>query len=232
MPPASATGPAVRLGEAAQGALRTVRVNLMWIGLTLLGLVVAGIAPATVAAAEAHRAGRHGATVAVESLMWESFRRQLGPANLRMLPLLVVQAGAAAMVWIVMGGGVPGTASAVVLTGLAVISLAWSTIALAVIVAVPRVREQELLVTWRLAVLLPATVPGRFLGLILGLGAWTVLAAFLWPLALLAGASVPIQLALALLGRRIELLLEDISAESRGARAAAARTGDGPGRGA
>ena len=217
--------------------VRTVRVNLMWIGLTLLGLVIAGIAPATVAAADAHRAARHGAPVAVERVMWESFRRELGPANLRLLPLLIVQSGAAAMAWIVMGGGVPGNGSAMLLAGLAVISLAWSTLALALIVAVPRVREQELLVTWRLAVLLPATVPGRFLGLILGLGAWTVLAALLWPLALLAGASDPIQLALALLGRRIELLLEDISAESRGARAAAARAEaahaeDGAGRGA
>jgi uncharacterized membrane protein YdfJ with MMPL/SSD domain len=72
-------------------------------------------------------------------------------------------------------------------------------------------------VTWRLALLLPGTVPLRFLGLILGLGVWVVVCSLLWPLALLLGAGTAIDLATTLLGRRVELLLEDLdrSAASR-----------------
>jgi hypothetical protein len=98
-----------------------------------------------------------------------------------------------------------------------VASLTWCTASLAVIVAVPRVRRQDPLVTWRLALLLPGTVPLRFLGLILGLGVWVVVCSLLWPLALLLGAGTAIDLATTLLGRRVELLLEDLdrSAASR-----------------
>lgn len=207
----------MRANEAIERVFLLLRVSVLWTLLSLLGLVALGIAPASVAAADALIASRHGARVAVLPVMWRSYREQLVAANLRMLPLLLVQLGAAAMLWIVLGGGAPGTAGAFVLGGAAVASLTWCTASLAVIVAVPRVRRQDPLVTWRLALLLPGTVPLRFLGLILGLGVWVVVCSLLWPLALLLGAGTAIDLATTLLGRRVELLLEDLdrSAASR-----------------
>lgn len=200
----------MRANEVFERVLLVLRVNVMWLLLTLLGLVVAGIAPASVAAGEAFVASRHGASVRVLPLMWSAYRRQFVAANLRLLPLLIVQAGSAAMIWIVIGGGPPGQVPAVVLSGLAVISLAWSLLSAASIVAVPRLRRQDLLATWRIALLLPGALPGRSMLLILALAVWSVLCATVWPLALLVGAATAIDLATSLLGRRTELLLEDL----------------------
>lgn len=201
----------MRANEMIERVLLVLRVNLLWMLLSLLGLVVAGVAPASVAAADALIASRHGAKVRVLPLMWSAYRRQFIGANLRLLPLLVVQLGSAAMIWIVIGGGTPGQVAAFVLSGLAVASLAWSSLSAAAIVAVPRLRRQDLLVTWRLALLLPGALPGRSILLILALSVWLVLCAALWPLALLVGAGAAIDLATSLLGRRTELLLEDLA---------------------
>lgn len=200
----------MRANEVIERVLLVLRVNVMWLLLTLLGLVVAGIAPASVAAGEAFVASRHGARARVLPLMWSAYRGQFVAANLRLLPLLIVQAGSAAMIWIVIGGGTPGQVPAVVLSGLAVISLAWSLLSAASIVAVPRLRRQDLLVTWRIALLLPGALPGRSMLLLLALAVWSVLCATVWPLALLVGAATAIDLATSLLGRRTELLLEDL----------------------
>ena len=210
----------MRANEAFERVFLLLRISVLWALLSLLGLVVLGLAPATVAGADVVIASRHGAKVPVLATMWRSYREHLVPANLRMLPLLLVQLGAAAMLWIVLGGGAPGTVGAYVLGGAAVASLSWCTASLAVIVAVPRVRRQDPLVTWRLALLVPGTVPLRFLGLILGLGVWIVVCSLLWPVALLLGAGTAIDLATSLLGRRVELLLEDLDRSAAASRRA------------
>lgn len=211
-----------RGNEAIERVLLLLRISILWALLSLLGLIVVGVAPASVAGADALIASRHGATVKVLPTMWRSYREHLVTANLRMLPLMVVQVGSAAMLWIVISGGAPGAVGAYLLGGAAVASLSWSTATLAAILAVPRIRRQDLLVTWRLALLVPGALPLRFLALTIGLGIWVAVCSLLWPLAVLLGAGAAIELAVSLLGRRIELLLEDL-----GRSAAARATGRG-----
>lgn len=205
----------LRVNEAIDALLLAVRIQLTWLLLTLLGAVVLGIAPATAAAGDAFLAARHGARVRVLPLMWDSWKREFAPANLRMLPLLIVQAGALAMLWIIMGGGVPGSVPALLLSGAAVISAAWSTVSLAILAVVPRTRRQDLIASWRLALLLPAMVPLRFIGLILLLVAWTALCTVAPPLALLFGAAVAVRIAVWLLSLHLAVLLEDLAATAR-----------------
>lgn len=199
----------LRFNETAETVWLVVRVNLVWILLTGLGLVVLGIAPASVAAADALRASRKGTKVAVLAAMARSWRRQFAGANLRLLPLLAVQAGSATMLWIVLAGAAPGSTATVFLAGLSVISAAWSTVSAAVLVAVPRLRRQDLLVSWRLALLVPGALPGRFIGLVLGLVVWIAVCAALWPLALLVGAATAIEGARLLFDRRVGALLTE-----------------------
>lgn len=203
-----------RLTEGIEHVYLVLRINLVWLMLTLLGLLVLGAAPASVAATDAFLASRHGAQVRVLAVMWESYRRNLVTANLRLLPLMIVQLGSAAMLWILIGGGASGSVGAIILAGLAVVSAAWSTVSAAVLVAVPRVRRQDLLVAWRLALLLPGVIPGRFLSLILLLGVWIVLCTAAWPLALLVGAAAMIDVTTHLLSGRVERLLEDLEDRS------------------
>ncbi|WP_114855976.1 DUF624 domain-containing protein [Brachybacterium sp. YJGR34] len=199
-----------RLSEAVDTLWLALRINLVWILLTLLGLVVLGAAPATAAAAGAFRAARHGVPVRVLPTMWASFRAELLGANLRMLPLLVVQAGSLAMVWMIAAGAVDHPLATAALGTLAAVAAGWATVGLGMIAVVPRVRDQELLVTWRLALMLPAALPLRSLSAVALLLAWVLLCSLLWPLALLVGAATAIGLTGALLVRRTELLLEDV----------------------
>ncbi|SLM97861.1 hypothetical protein FM103_03790 [Corynebacterium xerosis] len=202
----------MHMNEMIEHVYLVLRINIVWTLLSLLGLIVAGVAPAGAAAGDAFIASRHGAPVKVLPLMWESYRRQFVSANLRMLPLMVVQLGSASMIWIVLGGGAANSTMAVVLSGIAVVSAAWSTVSVALLMTVPRVRRQDVLVAWRLAILLPGAVPLRFIGLILLLAVWIVVCTVLWPVALLVGAATGIDIATTLLSRRVELLLEDLEA--------------------
>lgn len=202
----------MHMNEMIEHVYLVLRINIVWTLLSLLGLIVAGVAPAGAAAGDAFIASRHGAPVKVLPLMWESYRRQFVSANLRMLPLMVVQLGSASMIWIVLGGGTANSTMAVVLSGIAVVSAAWSTVSVALLMTVPRVRRQDLLVAWRLAILLPGALPLRFIGLILLLAVWIVVCTFVWPVALLVGAATGIDIATTLLSRRVELLLEDLEA--------------------
>lgn len=202
----------MRMNETIEHVYLVLRINIVWTLLSLLGLIVAGVAPAGVAAAEAFIASRHGAPVKVLPLMWESYRRQFVSTNLRLLPLMVVQLGSVSMIWIVLGGGTANSTTAVVLSGLAVVSAAWSTVSVAVLMTVPRVRRQDLLVAWRLAILLPGAMPLRFIGLILVLAVWITLCSFLWPIGILVGAAAAIDIATAVLSQRVGLLLEDLEA--------------------
>ncbi|GAA1488282.1 DUF624 domain-containing protein [Brachybacterium sacelli] len=210
------TGPAqvpawvMHMNEAIERVYLVLRVTIVWTLLSLLGLLVMGVAPASVAAADAFIAARHGAKVKVLGTMWASFRIHLISASVRMLPLMIVQLGSASMLWIIVGGGAPSGPMSMVLAGLAVVSGAWSTLSVAVLTTVPRVRRQDVLVSWRLAILLPGALPMRFIALVLGLAVWLTLCSFLWPLAVLVGAGTAIDLATSLLGRRTELLLEDL----------------------
>lgn len=202
----------MHMNEMIEHVYLVLRINIVWTLLSLLGLIVAGVAPAGAAAGDAFIASRHGAPVKVLPLMWESYRRQFVSANLRILPLMVVQLGSASMIWIVLGGGTANSTMAVVLSGIAVVSAAWSTVSVALLMTVPRVRRQDLLVAWRLAILLPGALPLRFIGLILLLAVWIIVCTFLWPVALLVGAATGIDIATTLLSRRVELLLEDLEA--------------------
>lgn len=202
----------MHMNEMIEHVYLVLRINIVWTLLSLLGLIVAGVAPAGAAAGDAFIASRHGAPVKVLPLMWESYRRQFVSANLRMLPLMVVQLGSASMIWIVLGGGAANSTMAVVLSGIAVVSAAWSTVSVALLMTVPRVRRQDVLVAWRLAILLPGAVPLRFIGLILLLAVWIVVCTVLWPVALLVGMATGIDIATTLLSRRVELLLEDLEA--------------------
>ncbi|GAA1300752.1 DUF624 domain-containing protein [Brachybacterium tyrofermentans] len=202
----------MHMNEMIEHVYLVLRINIVWTLLSLLGLIVAGVAPAGAAAGDAFIASRHGAPVKVLPLMWESYRRQFVSANLRMLPLMVVQLGSASMIWIVLGGGTANSTMAVVLSGIAVVSAAWSTVSVALLMTVPRVRRQDLLVAWRLAILLPGALPLRFIGLILLLAVWIVVCTVLWPVALLVGMATGIDIATTLLSRRVELLLEDLEA--------------------
>lgn len=208
--PTQVPGWVLRANAVIDRLLLVVKVNLLWLLLSLAGLIVLGVAPASVAVAEVLIADRHGAGVRVLPRMWASFRAQFLRANVRLLPLLIVQAGSASMLWIVLTGGAPGTAMTIVLSGLAVMSLGWSLLSSAMIVAVPRLLRQDLLIAWRLALLLPGALPGRSVLLVLALTAWTPLCAMLRPLAPLFGAAVAIDLATALLSCRVAGLLEEI----------------------
>lgn len=202
---------ATRVRELLEHVHVVVKVQLVWLGLTLLGLVVAGIAPATCAAAAALTAFRHEEKVRVAPLMWEVYRRELVSSSLRMLPLLLIQLGASAMLWQAALGLEDRSLPILTLGVLAALSLSWATVALAALAVSPRVRDQELLVSWRLAALMPGALPLRSLALMLVLVAWVVTTSLAWPLALLLGGGVAIDLAVALLGRPIALLLEDLS---------------------
>ena len=196
--------------EVIERLLLLVRIHLFWLALTLLGLVVLGLAPATAAASDALLASRESGRVRVLPLMWESYRRQFGRANARMLPLMVVQAGAVLMLSIVLSGAVTSSAAMVVLAIVAAASLGWATASLAAIVASARLRRQDLLVTWRLALLMPGALPGRTIATLVALSAWPLLSVLIVPLSVLLGAAAALDLVIGLLGRRIEELLTQI----------------------
>src|SRR5699024_10984351 len=84
-----------------------------------------------------------------------TYQDAFGPANLRMLPLLVVQAGSLSMLWLMATGALDDPVPSAILGSLAAVSACWATSSLATIATSPRVRRQDLLVTWRLALLLP-----------------------------------------------------------------------------
>jgi len=206
--PAWVTG----LSELIDRLHLVIRINAVWWMLSLLGLVVAGVGPASCAAAEAFIAARHGERVRVLPLMWATYQDAFGPANLRMLPLLVVQAGSLSMLWMTATGALEDPVPAAVLGSLAAVSGGWATSSLAAIATSPRVRRQELLVTWRLALLLPGVLLLRAIPLVVLLGVWLLLCSLAWPMALLLGAGVAINIAVALFAYRIRALLEDLHA--------------------
>src|SRR5699024_2789701 len=138
------------------------------------------------------------------------------PAGIRMLPLMAVQTVALLMLWQAAAGLSSNPAMMAVLGTFGAITAGWAGVSLAAIAVVPRVRDQELLVTWRLALLLPGAVPLRSLALAVLLAAWTLVCTSVWPLGLLLGAGLAIDMAVGLLSRRIALLLEDLSARRTG----------------
>lgn len=198
------------LVEGVEHLYAVVRIQLAWLGLTLLGLIVFGIAPATCAAADALRAQRRGELTRAMPLMWESYRRELVPAGVRMLPLMAVQMLALAMLWQAAAGLSSNPAVMAVLGTLGAIAAGWATVSLAAIAVAPRVRRQDVLVTWRIAVLMPGAVPFRGLALVVLVAAWAVVSTTVWPLAVLLGAGLAVDAAVVLLSTRIGLLLEDL----------------------
>lgn len=201
-----------RLSELIDRLYLVIQVNAVWWMLTLLGLVVAGIGPASCAAAEAFIAARHGERVRVLPLMWAAYKDAFGPANMRMLPLLVVQAGSLSMLWMMASGALQDPVPSAILGSLAAVSGGWATSSLAAIATSPRVRRQDLLVTWRLALLLPGVLLLRAIPLVVLLAVWLLLCSLAWPMALLLGAGVAINIAVAVFAYRIRALLEELDA--------------------
>ena len=201
------------LVEGARHLHVVMCIQLVWLLLTLLGLIVVGIAPATCAAADALRAQRRGELTGVLPRMWESYRRELIPASVRMLPLMAVQVLALAMLWQAAAGLSSNPAMMAVLGTLGAIAAGWATVSLAAIAVAPRVRRQDVLVAWRLALLMPGAVPFRGLALVVLAAAWMLVSTTVWPLALLLGAGLAIDAAVALLATRIGLLLEDLGGQ-------------------
>lgn len=196
--------------DAIERLFLLMRIHLLWLALTVLGLVVFGLAPATTAAADALLASRVGHRLRIVPVMWESYRRHLLRANMRMLPLMAVQVGALAMLTIAFSGAVTSGLMMTVLAAVSAISLGWATASLAAIVVSARLRRQDLLVAWRLALLIPGALPVRSIVLLLFLALWTVLSVLIAPLAVLVGAAAALDLAIGLFARRIEGLLTQI----------------------
>lgn len=200
----------IRGNELIERTYLMVRVSVMWAMFTLLGLVVVGIAPASCAAADVLIESRTNHSIRVLPIMWRSFRRQLVRANARMLPLLAVQAGSLMTLWIATVGLAGSSVMTVLLGAVAAVSGGWATASLSTIAVSPRLRRQDLVVTWKLAILLPGALPLRSLGLLLGLMIWVLACYIVWPLTIVLGAGVAIEIAVALFTRRIGDLLEDL----------------------
>lgn len=208
--PQQVPGWVMSANELIERLFLLLRINAVWWILTLLGAVVLGLAPATAAAADALLTSREQPRLRVLPLMWRSFRAGLVRTNLQMLPLFAVQAGALAMLAIAFSGAVTSATSMVALVAVAAISLPWATTTLAAILTSPRLRRQDLTVTWRIALLVPGALPMRTLALIGGLTLWILLCGLIPPVALLVGAAGALDLAIGLLGRRVAALLEEI----------------------
>src|SRR5699024_109129 len=163
------------LVEAVEHLYAVVRIQQVWLGLTLLGLIVVGIAPATCAAAEALRAERRGELTRALPLMWETYRRELVPAGIRMLPLMGVQVLALLMLWQAAAGLSSNPAVMAVMGTFGGLIAGWAGVSLAAIAVAPRVRAQELLDTSPLALLLPGAVPPRRLALAVQPRVWALL---------------------------------------------------------
>lgn len=208
--PQQVPGWVMSANELIERLFLLLRINTVWWILTLLGAVVLGLAPATAAAADALLTSREQPRLRVLPLMWRRFRAGLVRTNLQMLPLFAVQAGALAMLVIAFSGAVTSATSMVALVAVAAISLPWATTTLAAILTSPRLRRQDLTVTWRIALLVPGALPMRTLALIGGLTLWILLCGLIPPVALLVGAAGALDLAIGLLGRRVAALLEEI----------------------
>lgn len=208
---------AMRMNEAIERVAVLVLMSLTWLVLTVAGLVLFGIGPATTAAAEVVLALREGERARVLPRMRRTFREEIVRANLRMLPLLLVQGGALMLLWIATAGLAGGPGATLALGVVAAIAGAWTTIALAAIAVSPRVRRQDPLVCWRLVLLLPGALPLRAVALVLLVLLWSLACSLLWPLALLLGPAVAVEFAAALLSRRITELLAQIDASTAAA---------------
>ena len=73
-----------------------------------------------------------------------------------------------------------------------------------------RVRRQDLLVAWRIALLIPGALPMRTVGLGLLLLVWVLVCWVIWPVGLLLGAGTAVDIAVSLLGRRGDRLLQEL----------------------
>jgi len=193
-------------------ALLVVMVSLLWILTSALGLVVLGVAPATCAGADLLRDRREGRHVRVLAGWWGGVRREVVRANVRMLPLMVVQVSAVMTLWLAFQRG--STPGGVIAIGVAAIVLVWVTAAVAAIVACARLRRQEVLVTWRVTLLLPGALPVRSLLQLVLTGAWSLLCVAAPPLAVMLGAGVALDLCGAVLARPIDALLAQVDESS------------------
>lgn len=200
----------LRVNEAMERVWLVLRVSLVWLVLSILGLGVLGVAPASCAAAEVLAQSRLSPVRGVLRTMGVAYRRELVRANVRMVPLLVVQAAAGTGLWLSLHGVGPGTVLTVAAGIVCAVSAAWVSVSLTAIAVVPRLRRQDVLVTWRLALLMPGALPVRSVGLVLLLLLWSTLCITVPLLGLLVGAGTAIELSVAVFERRIVALLQTV----------------------
>lgn len=205
--PQQVPGWALTANDVLDSLLLLVGVTVMWWALTLLGLIVLGISPATCAAGEVMRLRRTGGAAPVVRTMWEVYRRELLSATARMLPFGIVQLSGITTIFLALRGGVPEPWMVAPLMILAACATGWATVSAALLATVPRLRRQDLLVSWRVSLLAPGAVPLSAAFTVLAV-AVVAIGAYLIPvLGLLVGAGAAVQAASTLVGRRTEALL-------------------------
>src|SRR5699024_11225061 len=121
-------------------------------------------------------------------------RRERLPAGFRWLPRRGGQTVALLRLWQAAAGLSSTPAMMAVLGTFGAITAGWAGVSLAAIAVVPRVRDQELLVTWRLALLLTGDVPLSSLALAVLLAAWTLVCKSVWTLCILLCAGLMIDM--------------------------------------
>lgn len=208
--PQQVPGWVIRSNDAIERLYLVVRVSLVWLLFTVIGLIILGLGPASCAAADVFIESRRRSRQRVLAQMWKSFHHEFLRTNLRMVPFLLVQAGAGTMLWIALNGLGPSVTSTVMMGVFAALSGSWASISVSMIAVVPRLRRQNLLMTWRLAILLPGALPVRAIAVLLALLLWSMLCTVLWPLALLAGAGTAIDLTVSVLSSRVAQFLEEV----------------------
>lgn len=201
----------LRSNEGIESVLRVVRVSLVWSLLSLLGAVVVGTIPATCAAAHVFALAAEDRRPPVLRTMWKIWREELVRANLRALPFAVVQVSAVTALALALSGHGGGRALMVIGVATAAVTLGWSTVSLAILVAAPRVRRQDLILAWRLLLLAPGALPFPSLLLVVLILLWTVICLVVPLLGLLCGAGGAAQAARSVVGRRMEDLLERLA---------------------
>lgn len=205
--PQQVPGWAMTANNAIDALLLILRVTVVWWALTLLGLVIVGIFPATCAAGDVMRDRRAGGAAPVVRTMWATYRRELVGANLRLLPLGLVQLSGVSTIFLALRGGVPQPWMVAPVMILAACAVGWATASAAVLATVPRLRRQDLLVSLRVSLLAPGAVPLAAALTVLSVAAIVLASYLVPPLGALLGAGAAVQAASTLVGRRAEELL-------------------------
>lgn len=202
----------MRSNEIIESVLFWIGTSLLWLAFSLLGLLVLGIAPATCAAADVMRARAQDESPHLFRVMWRAYREQFIRANLRLLPLILIQVASIGSLSLAVRtlGHAPGYGAA--MATISTLAGAWATSSLMVMVASPRVRRQDWPVTMRLALLFPGAIPLRSLLALFAVALWSLLSIVLPPVGALLGPAGAVRIADALLRDPVATVLATIDA--------------------